>query len=389
MKTVGVFFGSRSPEHDISIITGQLIISTLKKMGETAIPVYLGKRGEWYIGPELGTLKTFTTTTFDLLSKNLHKYYLDLEKSNGCMVFKKKGVFGREVVIELAFPAFHGSCGEDGTVQGLFEMFNIPYVGCGVAASAIAMDKVLTKQICIANSVATAEFVFAVRSEWDATRKDVLNRVKKALKWPVIVKPAHLGSSIAIVIAQNDKELENALEVGFHYDDKVLVERAIENLMDLTCCVIGNDMPRPSLLQESAFDKDIFSYDDKYLNDGGAQLGNAKKNLHIPARLDGYTTKTIQDTALETYRAVGCTGIARVDFLYDKTTKKFYVSEINPLPGTLYHHLWKASGVEISELVKTLIDLAVDIHNKKQELNYTFQSDLLKHAGSIKLGLKK
>lgn len=388
-KIIGVFFGSRSPEHDVSIITAQLIITELKKQGATVVPVYVGQDGQWYIGPELGQLKTFTTETFQHLAPKLKQYYLDLENSKGVLTFRQKGILKTNVVVEVAFPAFHGSFGEDGTAQGLFEMVGIPYVGCDVAASAIAMDKVLTKQLCVATGIPALPFVYGTKSEWEANRKPLLDAAKKELEWPMIVKPAHLGSSIGITKVKNAKELEEALEVGFHYDDKVMVEQCVEELGDMTCVLMGNDDPKPSLIQESVFDKDIFSYEDKYLNEGGAQLGNATKNLIIPANLDAKTTKAIQDAAIETFKAVGLSGISRVDFIYDKKKKKFYVSEINPLPGTLYHHLWKESGVEISEVVEKLVDLALEKAERKKSLTTGFKSDLLKYANSVKLSLKK
>lgn len=387
MKTIGVFFGSRSPEHDISIITAQLILSGLKKLGYPYVPVYIGKKGEWYIGEELGTLKSFTAES--AIPSGFQEYFLDLEKSRGTLVFRKKGVMGKEVAIDIAFPALHGAYGEDGTIQGLFEMFNLPYVGCDVASSAIAMDKVLTKQLCIANKLPTLPFCSFTKHEWNNGKEQVIKSIQKQLKFPMIVKPAHLGSSIAVTKVKQANDLEQALEVAFHYDDKVLIEKCVEDLLDITCALLGNDNPRPSLLQEAAFDSDIFSYDDKYLNDGGAQLGNATRNLHIPARLDEKTTKAIQNIAVRIFNVIGLSGISRVDFIYDKKSKKYFVSEINPLPGTLYHHLWKASGVELDEVITTLLHLAEEKHEVKQSLIHTFQSDLLKHAHSIKLQAKE
>ncbi len=387
MKTIGVFFGSRSPEHDISIITAQLIISGLKKLGYPYVPIYIGKSGEWYIGDELGTLKSFTADS--ILNSGLQEYFIDLEKSQGTLVFRKKGVMGKEIAIDIAFPSLHGAYGEDGTIQGMFEMFNLPYVGCTVASSAIAMDKVLTKQLCTIYKLPTLPFCSFTKHEWNTGKEQVIKSIQKQLTFPMIIKPAHLGSSIAITKVKEINDLEQALEVAFHYDDKVLIEKCVEDLLDITCALLGNDNPRPSLLQESAFDSDIFSYDDKYLNDGGAQLGNATKNLHIPAHIDEKTTKAIQTAAIQTFNAIGLSGISRVDFIYDKKSRKYFVSEINPLPGTLYHHLWKASGVELDEVIITLLHLAEEKHETKQSLTHTFQSDLLKHAHSIKLRVKK
>lgn len=380
MKTIGVFFGSRSPEHDISIITAQLIIDTLKKMGENIIPVYIDKEGKWLIGQELGSLKTFTSGR--PLSDSLQEYYLDLEKSHGRMVFKKKGMMSNKITIDIAFPALHGSYGEDGTIQGLFELVQIPYVGCDVASSAVAMDKIFTKQICETNSIPTAPYVYSTSEEWSRNNEITI-------PFPVVIKPAHLGSSIGISKANNKAELNQALEVAFHFDNKILIEKCIENLADITCCILGNgDNIETSELQESVFNKDIFSYEEKYLEDGGTQMGNATANIHIPARLDKKTTEDIKMTATKTFLALGCYGIARVDFLYDTKNQKYYVSEVNPLPGNLYKHLWEKSGMKLTEVLEKLLLLATQRKNDRQNRIYTFKSDILKYANSIKLQLK-
>ncbi len=389
MKNVGVFFGSRSAEHDVSIITAQLIISGLRKLHYNVVPVYIDKKGRWLIGQELGTLKFFTNPDRQPKLKDAGSFYLDLEESLGKNSFKQKGLLGKNISVDLAFPAFHGTYGEDGTMQGVFEIFDIPYVGCDTAASAIAMDKVFTKQVCLANNIPTLEFLYFLKHEWETNRGTVLKSVGKKLRWPVMVKPAHLGSSIGLAKAINEQELEFALEVAFHYDTKVLVEKCLEDFVDLTCALLGNYDPQPSLIQESTFGKEFFSYEDKYLDEGGTQLGKALKNIHIPARLDEKTTKIIQDTAVQTFKAIGCSGIARVDFLYDKRTKKYFTSEVNPLPGTLYHHLWQKSGVELDELLSRLISLAQEKHQEKKSVSYTFTSDVLKNANSVKLQLKK
>ena len=385
--TIGVFFGSRSPEHDISIVTGQLIISGLKGLGYPVMPIYISKKGEWLIGDNLGTIKKFTAGDFD--TEKFKKYHLDLEKSQGKLVFRKKGLTGKEIVIDLAFPAFHGANGEDGTFQGLLEMFNVPYVGCDVTSSAITMDKILTKQICEQQNIPTAKFVYFAIKEWNKSRIQLLENIREQLGYPVFVKPARLGSSIGIIKAKIDRELEEAIEVALHYGERVLIEAAVENLMDLTVSVIGQDEPIPSLIQESVFGDELFSYDDKYLNDGGTQLGKAMGNLVIPARLDEKVSAEIRNMAIKVFKVLGCRGIARVDFLYNKIAKKFLITEVNTLPGTLYHHLWAKSGVELPELLKRLIQFAQEAHADKNRYQTTFDSDLLKMAGSIKLKTKK
>lgn len=387
-KTIGVFFGSRNPEHDVSIITGQLIIDGLKKLGYNVIPVYISKQGKWYIDTRLDNLKFFKDPNYLLKLQSIPASFLDLEKSQGKKQIQQKGILGKKTIIDLAFPAFHGQNGEDGTIQGLFELINIPYVGCDVASSAIAMDKVLTKLMYKAQNIPTVDFVYLGLPEWKANREEVMKKIKKELKLPLIVKPARLGSSIGINKVKTEKDLEFAIEVAFHFDSKVIVEKCIDDLMDITCCVIGNDDPLPSLLQESVFDGGFFSYEDKYLKDGGAQLGKAKKSIIIPATLDSKITKEIQQAAVEIYKLVGCSGIARVDFLYDKKTKKWFANEINTLPGTLYHHLWKKSGVEFSDLLIRLIKYAEEKFEQKKEITTTFESNILTHVNSKKLALK-
>jgi D-alanine-D-alanine ligase len=344
------------------------------------------------IGEELGSIGNFTDKDKKIAAESKFKqYYLDLELSVGKMVFKKKGLAGKSITIDLAFPALHGAYGEDGTIQGLFEMLNIPYVGCRVAASAIAMDKALTKQMCQIHDIPTTKYIYFYKKDWEENRATFLERIKKELSWPVFVKPVHLGSSIGIakVKDQNINDLENKIEVAFYYDDKVLVEEGVSDLMDVTCCVIGNDDLIASKLQESVFGTDLFDFEEKYLKDGGGQLGNAEKSIVIPARLDDQTTKSIQDAAKDVYKALGCKGIARVDFLYNKTTKQFFANEVNPLPGTLYHHLWKESGIELGELIQKLVNYAQEIHKQKEDISHTFQSSVLTSLGGGKLKSNK
>ena len=385
-KTIGVFFGSGSPEHDVSIITAQLIISGLKGLGYKVVPVYITKKGQWMIGEDLGNLKMFTNPEKKVADENrFAQYYLDMEESVGKIVFKKKGVLGKTVTIEIAFPALHGSFGEDGTIQGMFEMFGVPYVGCDVSSSAVAMDKALTKIVMQNAGVPTTKFVTLIKSDW---KKDIENcklKIENSLKFPMFVKPVHLGSSIGIGKARDEKELVQKIEVAFYYDNKVLVEEAVNEVMDVTCCIIGNETLTASLLQESVYNKDMFDFEEKYLKDGGVQTGKAQNSLVIPARLDESVTKQIQETAKSVYKALGCSGIARVDFLFDKQTKEFFANEVNPLPGTLYHHLWKASGLELNQLLQKLIEYAEEKYKQKREVNFTFESSLLTSLNSAKL----
>lgn len=386
---IGVFFGSGSTEHDISIITAHLIISGLKGLGYPVVPVYITKTGRWMLGEDLGDLKMFTDPSRKLeQEEKFYEYYLDLEESVGKMVFKRKGFAGKSLTVDLAFPALHGTYGEDGSIQGMFEMLGVPYVGCDVPSSAVAMDKALTKILMRDAGIPTTKFIWFTRADWQENKPDIISRIKN-LSWPVFVKPVHLGSSIGIAKVKDEKDLENKIEAALHYDNKVLVEEGIEQLMDVTCCLIGNDKPRESVLQESVFSDDLFSYEDKYISGGGAQTGKATKNLVIPASLDAPTTAAIQETAVEVFKILGCSGIARVDFLYDKKSKKFFANEVNPLPGTLYHHLWRASGLELDELLRELIKFAEEKHEQKRSITFSFESSVLKQMGGAKTNVNK
>lgn len=386
---IGVFFGGKSPEHDVSIITGQLIISELKKMGKPFTPIYLGKGGEWYVGEELSDLKFFMDKQLEQKLPGLDNYSLNLKESKGRLVFEKKGLLSKKVTVDLVFPCFHGSNGEDGTMQGLFEICNVPYVGCDVAASAMAFDKVLTKLLYQSLSIPTTKFIHFSGQDWANKKDEIISEIKSYLRFPLFVKPPRLGSSIGITRAKNEKELEFGIEIALHYGEKVLVEEGVENLADITCCVIGNDDLAASLVQESIFDSELFNFEEKYLKDGGAQTGNAKDRIIIPARIEEETTKEVQEMAKKIYKSIGASGIARVDFLFDKKENKLYANEINPLPGNIYSHLWKASGLELSALLEKLLQFATERHTAKNKITYTFKTDLMEFANSVKLKMKK
>lgn len=389
-KTIGVFFGGKSPEHDISIITGALAISELRKMPEyEVVPVYLDKAEKFYLGAELGRLGFFAEENYQEKLKEFSGYDLDLDASDGCLIFVKAGRFSRkEIKIDLAFPAFHGNLGEDGSIQGLFNIFNIPFIGCDVAASAVAMDKILVKLFYQALNIPTTKFLSYQRAEWESNKVAILTSARESLTWPVFVKPPHLGSSIGIAKVKKFEELEQAIEVVLHYDDKILIEESVENMVDITCAVRGYKNPQASLLQESIFSADLFSYEDKYLNDGGAQLGRAEQQLIIPANLSSEITARIQADSRRIFSALGCSGIARFDYLYNKVTGQYFANEINPLPGTLYHHLWQKSGVSLNQLIRDLLADALLVHSEKQKTVHTFSSEVLKQVKGLKLRKK-
>lgn len=390
--TIGVFFGSRSPEREVSIITATLIMKGLRDLGYSVVPVYISQSGKWCLAPPLEKIEFYRQDNYDQKAEEFSNWNLRTDQK-GKLIFQKSGFLKKELLIDVAFPSLHGSFGEDGTMQGLLEILQVPYVGCGVLASALTMDKVFTKELYQALDIPTTKFISYIKSDKDEDqwRDTILGRVKSnGLKYPLFVKPAHLGSSIGISKVKTDEELIFACEVAFYYDNKILIEEGVEPLIDITCAVREkpSGLIEPSLLQESLFSAPFLSYEEKYLNKGGTQLGGVKgkgKSYQIPARLDENLTKKIQDLALKVFQEFDCSGISRVDFLIKADTKEYFVNEVNTLPGTLYHHLWKASGVSFKELLSDLIMVAQKRFSKAQTLKYTFASNILKKAVKGKL----
>ncbi len=384
---IGVFFGSNNPEHDVSIITGQLVISELKKLGHETTAVYIDKNGTWRSGAELSNLKFFANPQLETNLNKLPRINL-CEFGSGKLTLKQNKFLGKTFNIELAFPSVHGNLGEDGTLQGVFELAGIPYVGCEVTPSAIAIDKIRTKRLLHSMGVPTPDFEVIDKTNWETNRHDLISTTVSKLGLPVVVKPPRLGSSIGVQKVSSEIELENAIEVALRYGSEVLIEKAIPNLKDLTCCVLGNQKLETSLIQESKFEDAVFSYNDKYLKDGGAQFGSSKSGIQIPAQISEELGNKIKQWSMQVFKGLGCTGIARVDFLLDQNSEQIYVIEVNPMPGTLYHHLWKESGVELKELVEKLTSLSIERHNEKKRYISSFSSEILAFARSKKLQLK-
>ena len=269
--------------------------------------------------------------------------------------------------------------------MGLLQMANVPYVGCGMSASAVAMDKVLAKQVAEAAGVESNPWIWFYTRDLARHHRQVMNNISN-LKYPLFVKPAHLGSSIAISKVEKESELTNALEVAAHYDDKVVVEESVNNLIEVTLPVMGNDEPVPALLEKPAYKPgDYFDWDTKYMQGGKkGKMGNgdvvkgAQGYSQIPAKLPPDLYKKAEQLALSVYRAIGCSGIARVDLLIDSKTEKVYFNEVNPLPGSLYAHNWKAAGVSNVELVTKLVNYAQERWDAQQKIATSFSTNFLK-----------
>ena len=296
------------------------------------------------------------------------------------------GLLSKTIAIDIVFPSMHGTYGEDGSLMGLLRMAGVPFVGCDIFASAVAMDKVLTKQVVAAEGMPIVPYVWFTRTQWESEKNATLEAVHR-LTFPFFVKPVHLGSSIGMAKAKDEKELLNAIEVAFHYDSKVLVENAIEPLLEITLPIMGNSEPKAAECERALNKSEFFDFNDKYLS-GGKKVGGGGVNAEyseVPAKIGDELTKKIKDLGKRVYKTLGCTGIARVDFLIKDDTKEVFVNEVNTLPGSLYHHNWKKSGISNMELVLGLVRLAEERFSDEKKTTHTFQSDILRKVGGPKV----
>ena len=382
-KTVAVIFGGRSSEHDVSIITAHIpIIQCLLAAGRFDVwPIYIAKDGSWYSDQAMNDLAYFTQNNIEASLAKQKKVHLLFD--NGLKIIWP-GIRSKIIHIDIAFPAMHGTFGEDGSLMGLVRMAGIPFVGCDIFASAVAMDKVLTKQVIDAEGIPVVPYVWFTQHDWEQ-KKDIWKERISRLQWPVFVKPVHLGSSIGITKVKQTHELENAIEVAMHYDDKVLVEESVENLIEVTLPIMGNDEVQLAAIERPLNKTDFFDFNDKYLSGGKKTGGVNNQYSEIPAHIDDKLAQQVQDFGKKTYHALGCSGIARIDFLIEGATKRVYVNEVNTLPGSLYHHNWKKTGVSGVELVTKLVALAEERFLARQHITYTFNSDVLKKSGGNKI----
>ena len=391
MKSIAVIFGGKSAEHDVSIITAHTpIIDTLEASGKFDVwPIYITKEGRWYCDKRLNNLKFFKNPDYE---QELSRWKpIDISIGSGFTVVQPGLISAKKIKIDVVFPSMHGNYGEDGSLMGLLRMAGVPFVGCDIFASAVAMDKVLTKQVCAAEGMPVVPYVWFTKAQWETHKSDLWVEIKK-LQWPLFVKPVHLGSSIGMAKVKTEKELENAIDVALHYDNKVLVEEGIDPLIEITLPIMGNDEVRCALPERPLNQTEFFDFQDKYLSGGKSAKGGGGKGgkgvnsqySEVPAQIGEELSKKIVDLGIKVYKTLGCTGIARVDFLINSNTKEIFVNEVNTLPGSLYAHNWKKAGVSNMDLVLGLVDLAEERFAEQKNTTFAFQSDILKKVGGSK-----
>jgi len=387
MKTIAVIFGGKSAEHDVSIVTAiATIIKPLELSKKYRVEaVYVAKNGAWFWDDKLKDIKLFTSGDID---KFTAKATPASTQFDGGLTLVKAGRLNKRQKIDIVFPSMHGTYGEDGALMGLLDMAGVPYVGCGLEAGVLTMDKAVTKQVCVANGLPSNKFLVYSSQLLAEDALPILRQITKELKYPLFVKPVHLGSSIAITRVTNDTELRNAMEVAARFDDKIIVEEAVPNLIEVTLPIIGNDVLTPAYLEQPLTSEEgFFDFETKYMGQGGGKkTGGAKAGgkrgaqgySKIPAEIPKDLYDKAEKIGLSVYKALGCTGIARIDMLINGKTGEVFVNEVNPLPGSLYAHNWRAKGVSNIELVTRLVELAEDRASKRQNLSTAFSTNFLK-----------
>ena len=390
-KNLIVAFGGVSPEHEVSVLSAMQVMSSLEDSAYQIIPLYITKSGRWLTGEALKDLSEFK----DL--KNLE------EAANSCAFVKddigrtllkeqhKGGLFSKP----LSFPvyavvcAFHGSEGENGAFQGVCEMFNVPYTGSGVLGSSVGMDKVKAKQLCEANNIPVTASLDFYESDWEQHQKTILGEAE-LLGFPLVVKPATLGSSIGVKKVDDKEDLIEAVETAFRYDAHLLVEEAIHPLMEINCSVLGTaENCRASVCERPLGTTETLSFEDKYQSGGSAEKGMASADRVIPADISSELTETIRSMAVHTFKTFDAAGVARLDFLVNANTEEVYFNEINTIPGSFSFYLWDKSDLNFTQLMEELIDIGIKRHQAKNGRIRSYETNLLseKAAKGIK-GLK-
>lgn len=397
MINVAILFGGKSPEHEVSVISANQAIQALKNHTQyNVIPVYVSKEGNWYTSDKLTDLTNYK----NLKQLQKESQRIDVSFSKKGFTYTTTGFFKKtvDIKIDIAFPVFHGRHGEDGCVQGLFELMDIPYVGSNVLASATTMDKVASKMVLNDSNIKTLPYFWCYSDEWLLESNEILDRIETQFTYPLIVKPSDLGSSIGITKVDNRDELEDAIHNAATYSTRILVEPAITKLKEINCSVMGtnSDMETSVCEQPLGADK-ILTFTDKYKSSGGGKSKGGSKGISegmsslkrkIPADISEAQENLIKSMGKATFKAFDSAGLVRIDFMIDLENDEVYVNEINTIPGSLSFYLWQHSDINFTQLCERLLKIAVKKYSEKQRLTFTFDGNLLSEYSNGKAGSK-
>lgn len=394
---LGVMFGSRSCEHEVSIISAVQLMRAADRQTYDVIPIYISKKGEWFTGDPLFDIAAYTP--FDENRKGIRRVQLDLTAGSRALISREqgKGLFAKEQQVIVArldcvIPVFHGLHGEDGTVQGLLELCNIPYASSGVGASAVGMDKVYMKLFFQGCGFPVLPGRWFLRADWEKNPEEVMNDIEKNLPYPVFVKPASLGSSIGVTRANDRASLKEALELAFEFDRKTLVEKGLCEPLELNCSVLGYDgEAEASEIEMPISGGDLLTFMDKYGSNSTKGMASLKRVL--PAPIEPELKERIQKLSVDIFKAMDCKGVVRIDYMFDAPSQELYITEINTIPGSLAFYLWEACGLPYTKLIDRMVECAMKAEQDKEENNYAYTSDILKNISmggktGMKNGLK-
>lgn len=393
MKTnIGVFFGGRSTEHEISVISASQAMHAIDREKYDVTPIYITKEGHWFTGDAL--LDVANYRNIPALLAKCREVYMQPVYGNFNLYLAKKPMFGSDIAakLDVAIPVLHGSNGEDGTFEGVLDSIGIPYAGCDVLASANGMDKITMKMILRCCDIPVVDFVWFTDKQWFSEGEKIVDRIEATLGYPVIVKPANLGSSVGIGRAADRGRLVACIAEAANYSSRIIVEHMVDNLKEINCSVLGDcDDYRTSVCEEPIKSGEILSYEDKYMG-GGAKTkgarGMAVSQKRIPAEIPDSMSERIRFLAGETFRVLSCQGVSRVDVIVDNDSGEIYVNEINTIPGSLSFYLWEATGITFPELMDTLVRLALKRQRERERKTVTYDRNIFSLGGGVKGGAK-
>ena len=390
MKTnIGVFFGGRSTEHEISVISANQAMAAIDREKYDVTPIYISKEGKWYTGDKLTDVRNFRD--LNALIKECREVYMRpiYGDTNLYPVKVAKKLFGDGAApvahLDVAIPVLHGSNGEDGVFEGVLESTGIPYAGCNVLASANGMDKITMKMILASDGIPVVPYVWFTDKQWFNDRDAMANRIEKTLGYPVIVKPANLGSSVGIGRAGDRTALYGKIADAARYSRRIIVEHMIDDLQEINCSVLGDcDDYKTSVLEEPVKSGEILSYTDKYMGGSKGAKGMQAAQKRIPADLPQELTDRIRTLAGETFRVLSCHGVSRVDLIVDRSTGEVFVNEINTIPGSLSFYLWEATGLSFAGLMDKLVALALKRRRQEEEKTVSYDQNIFSLGGGVK-----
>lgn len=387
--TMAVFFGCRSVEHEVSVISAVQAMNAIDRRKYEVIPVYVTKEGEMFTSPLLFDIESFKGNLDELVKKCEQVTFIRLKNKTVMRSFAS-GIFKkcRDTVIDLAFPIVHGTNCEDGTMAGYFEFLNLPYISCDIISAAVGMDKAVFKSVLKSAGLPVLDCMTFRSREFSADKEHFIREIGEKIGYPLIIKPANLGSSVGITKVNSESELESAITLAASFAEKILAERAIENLREINCSVLGDaDSCIASVCEEPFMHDEILSYADKYEGNSKSK-GMASLGRKIPADISEELSEKIRGLSVDIMKATGSSGVVRIDYLLDSESGEVFANEINTIPGSLAFYLWEASGIKYTELIDRLCDIAFKRQRNRDNLTFTIKTNILSGASFGSKGSK-